>query len=242
MADPKLRDFSRTVFFTGAGMSAESGVPTYRGAGGLWTKYEPERYASQTAFDRDPAAVWEFHNMLRSQVAACAPNAGHRLIARAEQVLPCVTIVTQNVDGLHRRAGSDNVHELHGSLWRVRCDRCGAREHDDFVTRSDLRCPGCGAWWRPDVVWFSDFLDESIVRAATLAIRECALLVSVGTSALVYPAANLPEYAREAGALCIEINPDPTPASHLYSLHLRGPATEMLARLAADDPTLTADA
>ena len=234
MGDPRLGDFSKIVFFTGAGMSAESGVPTYRGAGGIWKQYDYQRYACQTAFDRDPAAVWEFHNFRRGLVATCHPNAGHRLIARAEQTLPAVTVVTQNIDGLHARAGTARLHELHGNLWRVRCDTCGVREQDGPVQREQLRCPGCGGWWRPDIVWFGDYLDEDVVRSATAAIEDCDLLVSVGTSAVVYPAAALPELARAAGALCVEINPDETPASHLYSLHLRGPATAMLARLAPE--------
>ena len=238
MADPRLRDFKRIVFFTGAGMSAESGVPTYRGAGGIWRAYDYRRYACQTAFAGDPEAVWEFHNFRRGLVAGCAPNAGHQLVARAEQVLPCVTVVTQNIDGLHARAGSGKVLELHGNLWRVRCDRCGVTEQDGLVQRSELRCGGCGGWWRPDIVWFEDMLDESVVGAAAGAIRGCDLLVSVGTSAVVYPAARLPEQAQEGGALCIEINPEPTAASHLYKVHLRGRATEMLARLAAGDPRL----
>ncbi len=236
MPDPRLRDFEKIVFFTGAGMSAESGVPTYRGAGGIWKQYDYRRYACQAAFDRDPAGVWEFHNFRRGLVAKCSPNAGHRLIARAEQQLldKKITVVTQNIDGLHALAGTTNIHELHGNLWRVRCDTCGTREQDGFVQREQLRCPGCGGWWRPDIVWFGDYLDEATVRAATLTIEDCSLLVSVGTSAVVYPAAYLPEHARAAGALCVEINPDETPASHLYALHLRGAATEMLARLAPE--------
>lgn len=238
MSDPCLRDYQRIVFFTGAGMSAESGVPTYRGAGGIWKEYDYQRHACQTAFDRDPAAVWEFHNFRRGLVARCDPNAGHRLIARAEQQLPRVTIVTQNIDGLHARAGSEKIHELHGNLWRVRCDHCGVKQQDGPVQREQLRCPTCGGWWRPDIVWFEDYLDEAVLRAAKQAIDVCDLFVSIGTSAVVYPAAFLPQRAAENGALCVEINPDPTPASHYYSVHMRGPATAMLARLAAGAPEL----
>jgi NAD-dependent deacetylase len=238
MADPRLADFERIVFFTGAGMSAESGVPTYRGAGGIWKQYDYQRYACQPAFVRDPEAVWEFHNFRRGLVAKCAPNAGHRLIARAEAALPGVTVVTQNIDGLHAAAGSRRVHELHGNLWRVRCDACGTKVQDGHAPRDELRCPGCGGWWRPDIVWFGDYLVDATLQAATGAIASCDLLVSVGTSAVVYPAAQLPVYAAEAGALCVEINPDDTPASHLYAVHMRGPATEMLARLAAGQPAL----
>lgn len=232
MEQPRLRDFQRVVFFTGAGMSAESGVPTYRGAGGIWKQYDYQRYACQTAFERDPLAVWEFHNYRRELVARCEPNAGHGVIARAEQALPSVTVVTQNIDGLHQRAGAKNVVELHGSLWRVRCDRCKVREVSEDSPKAELRCARCGGYWRPDIVWFGDYLDASVIERAQQAMQGCDLLVSIGTSAVVYPAAALPEIARAAGALCVEVNPEETPASDLYEVHLRGRATEMLAALA----------
>lgn len=240
MPGPRLRDFERIVFFTGAGMSAESGVPTYRGVGGIWKEYDYRRYACQTAFDLDPAAVWEFHNYRRGLVGTCSPNAGHRIIARAGAVLRGVTVITQNIDGLHALAGSTDILELHGNLWRVRCEMCGDRKQDGHVAREQLLCPRCRRHWRPDIVWFGDCLDEDVLRAAREAISSCDLFVSVGTSAVVYPAAYLPVHAREAGAVRVEINPDETPASHLYDIHLRGPATEMLARLAAGDPELLA--
>jgi NAD-dependent deacetylase len=238
MTEPSLSDFQRIVFFTGAGMSAESGVPTYRGAGGIWKQYDYQRYACQSAFDRDPAGVWEFHNYRRGIVAACTPNAGHRIIARAERHLPRITVVTQNIDGLHALAGSTKLLELHGNLWRVRCDACGTTVQDAHAPRNELRCPGCGGYWRPDIVWFGDYLDNAVLSTARKAISSCDLFVSIGTSAVVYPAAALPEYAREAGALRVEINPEETPASHLYDVHLRGPATDMLTRLAAGTPEL----
>jgi NAD-dependent deacetylase len=238
MSGPHLRDFNRIVFFTGAGMSAESGVPTYRGAGGIWKEYDYRRYACQDAFNRDPAAVWEFHNYRRRLVAACAPNLGHRIIARAGQRETRVTVVTQNIDGLHALAGSRDILELHGNLWRVRCDTCGVKQQDPHEPREQLRCDGCGGWWRPDIVWFGDFLNDATLHSAKQLISSCDLFVSVGTSAVVYPAAHLPEYARAGKALRVEINPDETPASDLYDVHLRGPATEMLTRLADGDPHL----
>jgi NAD-dependent deacetylase len=228
----RLREFKRVVFFTGAGMSAESGVPTYRGAGGIWKQYDYQRYACQQAFDRDPESVWEFHNFRRGIVAACEPNPGHHTIARAERLLPSVAVVTQNIDGLHQRAGSERVLELHGSLWRVRCDRCRVREAGVEVPRTRLRCEQCGGWWRPDIVWFGDYLDSSVLDLAQKFLQACDLLVSIGTSAVVHPAAVLPEIALANGALCVEINPEPTPASDLYQVHMRGPATTMLAELA----------
>ena len=232
----RLREFQRVVFFTGAGMSAESGVPTYRGAGGIWKEYDYRRYACQDAFDRTPEAVWEFHNYRRSIVAACDPNPGHAIIARAEQVLPSVTVITQNIDGLHRRAGSKRILELHGNLWRVRCDSCRIKETGDENPRTRLRCDKCGGWWRPDIVWFGDYLDPAVLDSAQAYLQDCDLLISIGTSAVVHPAAVLPEIARSFGAVCVEINPDPTPASHLYQVHMRGPATTMLAELAEGLP------
>ncbi|MEM9875639.1 MAG: NAD-dependent deacylase [Myxococcota bacterium] len=220
----------RVVFFTGAGMSAESGVPTYRGAGGIWREYEPERYACQAAFERDPAAVWAFHNYRRALVAACAPHDGHRVLVAAEAQLEHVTIVTQNIDGMHQLAGSERVFELHGSLWRVRCERCGARYEGRESPLEPTACPSCGAPWRPAIVWFGDMLDGDTIERAAAAIRACDCLVSIGTSAAVYPAAQLPQLA--AGAELIEINPEPTPMSPLYGEHLRGPASVMLVRLA----------
>lgn len=238
MRKPRLREFKRIVFFTGAGMSAESGVPTYRGAGGIWKQYDYRRYACQPAFDRDPEGVWEFHNYRRSIVVACEPNAGHRIVARAEQALPDVAVLTQNIDGLHQRAGSRRIHELHGNLWRVRCDTCAARETTFESPRARLRCATCGGWWRPDIVWFGDTLDPAVLDAAQELLQACDLLVSIGTSAVVHPAALLPQIAAAHGALCVEINPEPTPASDLYQVHMRGPATAMLAELAEglDDP------
>ncbi len=226
----RVTDFRRVVFFTGAGMSAESGVPTYRGKGGVWKEYDYESCACQDAFDADPAHVWEFHNYRRKLVGACAPNAGHHLVAAVAQAGPQVTVVTQNIDGLHQLAGSEDVVELHGSLWRVRCERCGATAHDRDAPKTELHC-ACGAWWRPAITWFGDALDEGAIRAAVEAIGACDLLVSVGTSAVVYPAAQLPMIAGRTGARLVEINPEETPLSRLYHEHLRGPATEMLAAL-----------
>lgn len=139
----RLSDFSRVVFFTGAGMSAESGVPTYRGSGGVWEAYDWESYACQRAFDRDPERVWDFHDMRRQMTAACEPHAGHRLITEFESAAPNTVVVTQNIDGMHQKAGSHTVHELHGSLWRVRCSGCSAIEENHEVPLSSRR-HSCG--------------------------------------------------------------------------------------------------
>ena len=226
----QLRDFDQIVFFTGAGMSAESGVPTYRGRGGIWREYDYQRYACQTAFEANPEAVWEFHNYRRELVCSCEPNTGHQLIAAREQESPNTTVITQNIDGLHQLAGSRQVLELHGSLWRCRCDLCGQRSSDRSAPLVSSHCD-CGEYWRPDIVWFGDSLDQDTVQAASNALEACDLLVSIGTSAVVYPAAQLPLVARQSGATLVEINPEATPVSEIYDVCLRGGASEMLRML-----------
>lgn len=228
---PRLRDFEKIVFFTGAGLSAESGVPTYRGQGGVWHQYDYEDYACQRAFDRDPDKVWDFHDERRAAVAACAPNEAHAIIART-QASRGATIITQNIDGLQQRAGAANVIELHGSLWRVRCDREGIVRDDATVPMTPRAC-ACGAYWRPDIVWFEDRLDERTLERAAEALGGCDLLVSVGTSGVVHPAASLPRIAAQQGAVCVEVNLEDTPVSHLYAHRLRGKATEWLTRMDA---------
>lgn len=230
VADYLVRDYRRVVFFTGAGISAESGVPTYRGKGGIWKQYDYETYACQAAFQQSPERVWEFHNYRRTLVAACNPNRGHSAIARAEAARPGVTVITQNIDGLHQLAGSHNVLELHGSLWRLRCERCGARAESRDSPLARLHC-ACGAWWRPAITWFGDSLEGDVLDAAMHAVESCDLLVSVGTSAVVYPAAQMPLYARKAGARLVEVNPDATPMSAAYDLIIRETASEALERL-----------
>jgi NAD-dependent deacetylase len=225
-----VSDFKRIVFFTGAGMSAESGVPTYRGHGGVWTQYNYEDYACQRAFDRDPKGVWEFHDRRRQSTGACRPHSGHALIAALEQRRSGVTVVTQNIDGMHQRAGSKTVFELHGSMWRLRCDACGIVVDNLDVPLGTYQHE-CGNWWRPDIVWFGDMLRPDTVQRAQDAISTCDLLVSIGTSAVVYPAAQFPLLARQTGAKLVEINLEETPLSSAYDLCLRGSASAMLAKL-----------
>ena len=230
--EPRIRDFERIVFFTGAGMSAASGVPTYRGKGGIWKEYDYDNCACERAFGRDPEYVWEFHNYRRELVSTCAPNLGHRLIAGAAKALPSVTVVTQNIDGLHQAAGSEAVLELHGSLWKLRCDRCGWRGEDLAAPLEDLRCPNCPkAYKRPDIVWFGDPLRAQVIDEVSQVLAACDLLVAVGTSAVVYPAAEMPLIAKRAGATLVEINPEETPMSGSYEHRLREFASEALERL-----------
>jgi NAD-dependent deacetylase len=229
---PRLIDHERIVFFTGAGLSAESGIPTYRGKGGIWAEYDYEDYACQRAFDRDPNKVWDFHDKRRAAVAACEPHLGHRVVAAVQAAKPATTIITQNIDGMHQRAGAKEVVELHGSLWRVRCDACGVVRADTTMPMSPRRCSCGGGYLRPDIVWFEDSLDERNIRRAQEALAGCDLLVSVGTSAVVYPAAELPRIAVAEGAATIEVNLEDTPMSRLYQHRLRGKASELLAELA----------
>jgi NAD-dependent deacetylase len=232
MTPPQIKDFQRIVFFTGAGMSAESGIPTYRGQGGVWTQYDWQEYACQEAFLRDPAKVWDFHDVRRAAVSACAPNPGHHAIAQVQRDKPTTAVVTQNIDGLHQAAGAPSVVELHGSLWRVRCDAEGTIREDRSSPIAGRRC-ACGAYLRPDIVWFGDSLDPRNVQRAVKALEGCDLLVSVGTSGVVYPAAELPRRAMAKGAVTVEINPEDTPVSDLYQHRLRGKASEMLALMMA---------
>ncbi len=230
MTNIRFSDFERIVFFTGAGMSAESGIPTYRGKGGIWAEYDYEDYACQRAFARDPNKVWDFHDKRREAVGRCEPNPGHVTVAKVQARKPSTVVVTQNIDGLHQRAGATDVAELHGSLWRVRCDEDNVVRPDTTVPMNPRTC-SCGAYWRPDIVWFEDPLDHRVVRRAREALEACDLLVSVGTSAVVYPAAELPRIAVQRGAVTVEINLEDTPMSHLYQHRLRGRASELLAEL-----------
>ena len=230
MSSIRFSDFERIVFFTGAGMSAESGIPTYRGKGGIWAEYDYEDYACQRAFDRDPEKVWDFHDKRRAAVSKCEPNPGHHIVAEVQKKKPGTIVVTQNIDGMHQRAGAIDVAELHGSLWRVRCDPENIVRADASVPMSPRRC-SCGGYWRPDIVWFEDQLDHRVVRRAREALEECDLLVSVGTSAVVYPAADLPRIAAQRGAETVEINLEDTPLSPLYKHRLRGKASAILAEL-----------
>jgi NAD-dependent deacetylase len=231
-AAAKLRSARRLVALTGAGVSAESGVPVFRGPEGLWRSFRPEELATPEAFARDPCLVWEWYAWRREKVAACRPNAAHAALARLEARLPGFLLVTQNVDGLHAAAGSRRIVELHGSLWRVRCTRCRACETDRRVPLPELppRCSaaGCGGPLRPDVVWFGEALPEAALGAAFAAAREAEVVLVVGTSSLVYPAAALPQLARSAGAFVIELNPEPTPLTPLADVSLRGKAAELL--------------
>jgi len=226
----RLSGFQRPLFFTGAGLSAESGIPTYRGKGGIWNEYDYEEYACQRAFDRDPERVWDFHDLRRQKVAEASPCDAHRIITRVQEALPGTRIVTQNIDGLHQRAGTTGVVELHGSLWRLRCAATGAVVDNFEVPLSDRKC-GEDCYWRPDIVWFEDQMNRTSLMDAERALSKCDVLVTIGTSGVVYPAADLPRIATERGIPSVEINPEVTVVSHLYQEHMRGGGSESLAKL-----------
>jgi len=210
----RLRDARRITVVTGAGVSAASGVPTFRGAGGLWRTYRPEQLATPDAFARDPVLVWEWYAWRRQVIAGCEPNPAHHVIAEWSQ-RPGFTLVTQNVDGLHERAGTKNVIRYHGSIWTMKCAQCcGHADWDDGSVPLDPfppRCPACGALARPGVVWFGEAIPPDAMRAADAATA-CDVFLSIGTSSVVYPAAGLVAQARAQGAFTIEVNPETTGA------------------------------
>ena len=227
-----LRGARHTVVLTGSGVSAESGVPTFREAQtGLWARFDPQELATLEAFERDPKLVWDWYEWRRELVAEADPNPGHAAITKMEQLFPAFTLITQNVDGLHQRAGSREVIELHGNILRTKCSVEGMVVEDYEERETPPPCPSCGAPLRPDVVWFGEMLPYEALDAASEAARGADVFLSVGTSSLVYPAAALPFEAAENGAALVEINPEETPLTPHAHYAFRGPAGEVLPRL-----------
>jgi NAD-dependent deacetylase len=243
----------RVVLFTGAGVSAESGVPTFRGPGGLWRSFRPEQLATPEAFARDPRRGWEWYAWRRDLVRRCLPNAAHVAIARWAAARPGVTVVTQNVDGLHQRAAAEvarggapagppgpaPVLALHGSLFATRCVRCDHAAPDDLAVDASReealpRCPRCGALLRPGVVWFGEPLDAAVLGAAFDAAAGCDACLVVGTSALVQPAAGVAAMAARAGASLVEVNAEDTPLSARAAVAIRGRAAAVVPELLGD--------
>ncbi|HTQ80218.1 MAG TPA: NAD-dependent deacylase [Thermoanaerobaculia bacterium] len=223
----RLAQARRAVAFTGAGISKESGLDTFRDLDGVWQKVRPEDMATAAAFRRQPAVVWSWYAERFSRAAAVRPNPAHFALARWEEVFPSFTLVTQNVDGLHSRAGSRNLIELHGTLAWAKCESCGRRRPmDEAVAESPAQPPACGCrgLFRPAVVWFGEMLPPGAMERATEEASFAEVFLSIGTSGNVYPAAGLIEIAKQAGACLIEINPEPTPFSRLADLALRAPA------------------
>lgn len=228
----EVANAGRIAVLTGAGISAESGVPTFRDAQtGLWAQFDPKELATPTAFANNPKRVWDWYAWRRALVGRVEPNAGHRALTVIERHAADFALITQNVDGLHQRAGSRRIIELHGNIGRVKCSREGVIVTNWREDEQVPRCPDCGALLRPDVVWFEEALPAAALAAAEDAARRCVVLLVVGTSAEVYPAAALPMYAQASGATVVEINPNATPLSESADYVLRGPAGTILPAL-----------
>ena len=214
---------------TGAGISAESGIPTFRDAGGLWRNFRAEDLATPQAFTRDPKLVWEWYDWRRSLIAQAEPNAGHYALADLEKRTPDFTLITQNVDGLHDRAGSTRLLKVHGDIWTLRCTVCGNERQDTRPKPSEIppRC-ACGGIERPGVVWFGENLLPEIWSQSEHAAESVDVFLVVGTSAVVYPAAGLVHLAKASGAKVVEVNPAETPVSGMVDFSWRAPAAEAL--------------
>ena len=229
-----LAEATAVAILTGAGISAESGVPTFRGTGGLWKDYKPEELATPEAFANDPRLVWEWYNWRRELIAKALPNIGHRALVELEKRKPRFTLITQNVDGLHDRAGSGKILKLHGDIWRMKCMSCGSNWPDRRVPLPKIppHC-ACGGLARPGVVWFGEPLPDGMMKEAEHAASSAQVFLVIGTSAVVVPAASLVPYAKKAGARIIEINTEDTAATAIVDCALRGPAGELLPQLVA---------
>ena len=228
-----LRQAQHVAVLTGAGISAESGLQTFRDAQtGLWTKFRPEELATPQAFRRNPKLVWDWYAARREQAEQVRPNPGHLALVDIEQHVPRLTLITQNVDGLHQRAGSKSVLELHGNIHRYKCFQEGiiVASYPD-TGEVPPRCPRCGGFLRPDVVWFGEMLPADVLQAAAEAAYKCDVFFSIGTSGLVEPAASLAHLALQHGAVIVEINPTETPLTSLATYPLSRPAGQVLPAL-----------
>ncbi len=224
----KLRQTKSIVFFTGAGISAESGIPIFRGKDGIWNKLKPEELANFDAFMRNPEMVWEWYKHRKQIIKESQPNAAHKTIAEFQKYLPEVVVVTQNIDNLHRRAGSKIVYELHGNIERNYCINCHKFYTEDFELTDKIPTCECGGLIRPDVVWFGEYLPEDQLGASEKAAKSCNVFFVVGTSAVVYPAASLIYTAKENSAYLIEVNIEETEVSRLMNESYFGKAGEIL--------------
>jgi NAD-dependent deacetylase len=232
----RLREAQSVTVLTGAGVSAASGIPTFRGAGGLWRNFSATDLATPEAFARDPHTVWEWYEWRREQIARCEPNAAHHVLARWTARHESWCVITQNVDNLHQRAGTKNLVTLHGSIFDLRCwNECAPGRtawRDDRVPLPELPpvCPHCGGLARPGVVWFGESLNRTDVDAANL-LTSCDVFIAAGTSSIVYPAAGLLHDARSTGAFTAELNTEVTDATRAVDVAVRGPVEQTLAEL-----------
>ena len=223
----KIKNAKHIVFFSGAGISAESGIATFRGKGGIWNKFKPEELANFNAFIKNPVMVWEWYNYRRDIVRHSHPNSGHIAIAEFQKYISKITVITQNVDNLHRRAGSKNIFELHGNIERNYCIQCGKFYNDIDDLLKIPKCK-CGGLIRPDVVWFGEYLPEDQFKGAEEASLECDIFFVVGTSAVVYPAASLIYTAKQSSAFIIEVNIEKTEIDSFADRSLIGKAGVIL--------------
>ncbi|MCB8943349.1 MAG: NAD-dependent deacylase [Ardenticatenaceae bacterium] len=232
----QLKLAQHVVVLTGAGISAESGVPTFREAQtGLWAQYDPQELATPQAFQRNPKLVWDWYAWRRDLVSKAEPNAGHLALAQLERRVPQFTLITQNVDGLHGRSGSQNIIELHGNITRTKCfNNHHIISHWPPAQQTPPTCPQCGSTLRPDVVWFGENLPREALSQAIKASQTCDVFLSIGTSALVQPAASLPLEALQHKAFTIEINPQTTSLSPYFHHSLRGKAGSILPLLLSE--------
>lgn len=230
-----LRRARRIVILTGAGVSAESGVPTFRDAQtGLWSRFDSQELATREAFARNPKLVWDWYAYRRELIARVEPNAGHYALVEMEKRARTFALITQNIDGLHARAGNQNIIELHGNIFRSRCFREDTPAGNWFSTDEiPPRCPRCGSYLRPDVVWFGENLPRRALDESSRAAASCDLFFSIGTSGVVEPAASLPFIALQSGAVVVEVNPEETPLSESATICLRGASGIVMPRLQA---------
>lgn len=225
----RLSSARAVTVLTGAGISADSGVPTFRGAEGLWRNFRAEELATPEAFARDPRLVWEWYNWRRELIAGKSPNPAHAALAKMERRFDRFWLITQNVDGLHRLAGSTKLSEIHGNIWTVRCTACRRIEENRQVPIPiPPACSACGKLVRPHIVWFGESLDPNELGRSFDAVNSCEMMLIVGTSGIVYPAASFAPSAKAAGAFVAEINLDPTPNSDLVDVTVRGRAKDVV--------------
>lgn len=230
----RLANAQLVVALTGAGISAESGVPTFRSNDGLWAQFKPEELASLDAFMANPQLVWAWYQARRHVTLACKPNPGHHALAAMEKLTPKVSVITQNVDGLHHAAGSTEVIELHGNIARNYCQSCGKRyDGQEMLAGDEVRRCACGGLIRPDVVWFGEMLPDDAIRLAQRRAMDANVFFVIGTSGVVYPAAGLPVAAREHGAYIVEINPEETPLTRFAHEVIRKPGSQALREVVA---------
>jgi len=227
----RLRNAERVSVLTGAGVSADSGIPTFRGAGGIWEKYDFRKLATPAGFREDPLLAWEWYQLRQREMKKAEPNPAHLTIAEMEPYFREFSVITQNIDGMHKRAGSRRIIELHGNIWRMRCVRDGTVIDIDEPVKDIPPTCHCGSILRPDVVWFGEPLPEDVLDASSKAASESDVMFVVGTSAIVYPAAALPALTKNAGGLVIEVNLEPTEISTYADLSLFGRAGELMPAL-----------